>query len=98
MTLPTPEVLTPSAFAAMVDHTLLAPTATEADVRAICIDALRFQTAAVCVNPIWVPAVAQELEGSSVAVCAVAGFPLGAEPAESVAGTVAGVGGCACHR
>ncbi len=85
MTVP---ALTPSSFAAMVDHTLLAPTATEAEIRALCLEALEFETAAVCVNPIWVPVVAQELEGSAVAVCAVAGFPLGAEPAEAVAGTV----------
>ena len=84
----TPSALTPSSFAAMVDHTLLAPTATESEVRALCLEALEFETAAVCVNPLWVPVVAQELEGSPVAVCAVAGFPLGAEPAEAVAATV----------
>lgn len=80
--------LTATAFAAMVDHTLLAPTATEADIRSLCKEAQEFGTASVCVNPAWVPVAASELAGSPVSVCAVAGFPLGADPAEAVAATV----------
>lgn len=80
--------LTAVTFAAMVDHTLLTPTATEADIRSLCKEAREFGTASVCVNPAWVPVAASELAGSPVAVCAVAGFPLGADPAEAVAATV----------
>ena len=82
------DAMTASDFGALVDHTLLAPTATGDDVRRICGEALRFGTAAVCVNPVWVSVVAAEVDGASTAVCAVAGFPLGAEPAEATAATI----------
>ena len=44
----------------------------------ICAEALQHQFASVCVNGYWVPLVASELAGSTVKVCTVAGFPLGA--------------------
>lgn len=79
--------LTPSSFAAMVDHTLLAPTATHAEVVQLCEQAMEFRTASVCVNPSWIPVAVAALESSSVAACTVAGFPLGADQAEAVAAT-----------
>ena len=73
---------TPEGFArriaALIDHTLLKPQATEADIRRLCREALELTFAAVCVNPYWVPLAAEELAGSQVAVATVAGFPLGA--------------------
>jgi deoxyribose-phosphate aldolase len=65
-------------LARMIDHTLLKPEATPREVEAFCREALMHHFAAVCVNSMFVPAAASLLEGSDVAVCSVAGFPLGA--------------------
>ncbi|HKD08044.1 MAG TPA: deoxyribose-phosphate aldolase [Bryobacteraceae bacterium] len=65
-------------IAGLIDHTILRPDATRADVRRVCEEALKYGFASVCVNSFWVPQVARELGGSSVKVCTVAGFPLGA--------------------
>jgi deoxyribose-phosphate aldolase len=65
-------------IARLIDHTILRPEATRAEVKKVCAEALRFEFASVCVNPFWVPLVAVELRGSPVKVCTVAGFPLGA--------------------
>lgn len=65
-------------IAALIDHTLLKPQATGADIRRLCQEARRYGFATVCVNPYWVALAASELAGSSVQVAAVAGFPLGA--------------------
>ncbi len=67
-------------LARMIDHTLLKPEATPDHVVALCAEARQLNTAAVCVNPIYVPLAARELAGSEVAVCTVVGFPLGATP------------------
>jgi len=64
--------------ARLIDHTILRPEATRDDVRRLCGEALQFEFAAVCVNSFWTKFVAGELHGSSVKVCTVAGFPLGA--------------------
>jgi deoxyribose-phosphate aldolase len=65
-------------IAALIDHTLLKPQATAADIRRLCQEARHYEFAAVCVNPYWVPLAAEELKGSSVRVATVVGFPLGA--------------------
>jgi deoxyribose-phosphate aldolase len=65
-------------IASIIDHTLLKPEATEADIRKMCQEARVYGFASVCVNPYWVPVVAAELAGSAVKVCTVVGFPLGA--------------------
>ncbi len=65
-------------IARLIDHTILKPEATRADVNKLCAEALRFEFASVCVNPFWTALAAAELRGSSVKVCTVAGFPLGA--------------------
>lgn len=65
-------------IARLIDHTLLKPEATAADVRRVCAEAREQGFASVCVNPYWVPLAAGELAGSSVKVCTVIGFPLGA--------------------
>jgi deoxyribose-phosphate aldolase len=62
----------------IIDHTLLRPEATRAEILKICAEAREFGFASVCVNPFWVPAVSEALAGSPVKVCTVIGFPLGA--------------------
>jgi deoxyribose-phosphate aldolase len=70
-------------IAALIDHTLLKPEATAADIRKVCEEARKYGFASVCVNPYWVPVVAHELAGSPVKVCSVVGFPLGASATSS---------------
>lgn len=65
-------------IAALIDHTLLRADATAAEIRKVCAEARQFSFASVCVNSYWVPLVAAELKNSSVRVCTVVGFPLGA--------------------
>lgn len=61
-----------------IDHTILAPNATEEQVEKIISEALEYGFASVCINPYWVKKVAQGLADSDVKVCTVIGFPLGA--------------------
>ncbi|WP_369995636.1 deoxyribose-phosphate aldolase [Winogradskyella sp.] len=61
-----------------IDHTLLSPTATEADILRLCNEALKHNFYAVCVNSCYVPIAKQALGRSNVKICAVVGFPLGA--------------------
>lgn len=65
-----------------IDHTLLKPQATTEDIIKVCDEALNHQFFSVCVNPYYVPVVSQQLDGSDVKVCAVVGFPLGANTPE----------------
>ena len=65
-------------LAPLIDHTILKPDATDADIRRFCAEARQHGFASVCVNSIHVPLVAAELHGSPVRVCSVVGFPLGA--------------------
>lgn len=65
-------------LARLIDHTLLKPDATEAQIRQLCQEARQYGFASVCVNPTWVRLCADLLRGSSVLVCTVIGFPLGA--------------------
>jgi deoxyribose-phosphate aldolase len=62
----------------MIDHTLLKPDATRDEIDKLCQEAVEFHFATVCVNPAWVARAAANLRGSSVGVCSVVGFPLGA--------------------
>lgn len=68
-------------IASLIDHTLLKPEATRADIQKLCREARHYGFASVCVNPYWVPLAVSELSGCSVRVCTVAGFPLGASTA-----------------
>ncbi len=65
-------------LARMIDHTLLKPEGTPAQVQQLCAEARAQHFATVCINPIFVPLAAAELAGSDVDVCTVIGFPLGA--------------------
>jgi len=77
------------AIAALIDHTILKPEATRADVVKVCREARQYGFASVCVNPFWVPLVSTELAGSPVKVCTVVGFPLGATSTEAKAAEAA---------
>lgn len=68
-----------------IDHTLLKPSATEADVIRICKEAAAHQFASVCINPCHVALAKKLLKGSGVKVCTVIGFPLGANTSETKA-------------
>src|ERR1700674_4206424 len=68
----------PGTVASMIDHTLLRPDATRQDVEELCREATQFKFATVCINPTWVALAARLLKGTSVGVCSVVGFPLGA--------------------
>ena len=67
-------------LALLIDHTILKPDATQAQVRQFCDEAKTHGFRSVCVNSIHVPLVAEQLRSSDVRVCAVVGFPLGAMP------------------
>ena len=69
--------------AAMIDHTLLKPDATKAEIETLCREATQYGFASVCVNPTWVATCARLVRGSPVAVCSVVGFPLGATTADT---------------
>lgn len=61
-----------------IDHTLLKPDATRAQIEQLCLEGRQHQFASVCVNACWVKLCAELLENSSVNVCVTVGFPLGA--------------------
>ncbi len=65
-------------LAALIDHTLLKPDATEEQIRKLCAEAAEYKFATVCIQPTWVRFAARLLQGTGVGVCTVAGFPLGA--------------------
>lgn len=69
---------TPTALAAAIDHTLLKPDATRAQVESLCAEAARYRFACAMVNPSWASLAVRELAGTGVAVGVVIGFPLGA--------------------
>jgi deoxyribose-phosphate aldolase len=68
----------PAAMAQLIDHTFLRPEATRQDIERLCREAKSARFYSVCVNPAWVACAAEQLQGSSVQVVAVVGFPLGA--------------------
>jgi len=65
-------------IAGMIDHTLLKPDATLAEIEKLCEEARNYCFASVCINPGWVKIVSRLLEASGVKTCTVIGFPLGA--------------------
>jgi len=72
-------------IAQLIDHTNLRPEATRADIERLCKEARQSKFCSACVNPVWVSLARQLLAGSSVKVCSVVGFPLGALPPETKA-------------
>jgi deoxyribose-phosphate aldolase len=72
-------------LAKMIDHTQLKPDTQKAKIEQICQEAKEYGFASVCVNPYWVPFAYSLLKDTSVAVCTVIGFPLGATTSETKA-------------
>jgi deoxyribose-phosphate aldolase len=64
-------------IASYIDHTLLKPTSTEADIDKLCREAAEFRFAAVCVPPFVVKHTADALQGTQVKTATVIGFPMG---------------------
>ena len=69
--------MTPAELAQFIDHTLLAPEATRADLAALCAEASTFAVAAICVSPTLLPLEKGQLPDSIATACVV-GFPSGA--------------------
>lgn len=61
-----------------IDHTLLKPESTQEQIDKLISEAIEYDFASVCVNPTWVAHSAQALKDTTVNVCTVIGFPLGA--------------------
>lgn len=70
-------------IAPYIDHTILKPSATIAEIEALCADALSYNFKAVCVPPFYVKAAKQLLHHSDVQVATVIGFPFGYDSTDS---------------
>ncbi|WP_409478577.1 deoxyribose-phosphate aldolase [Pseudobdellovibrio sp. HCB154] len=70
--------LTPEDIAQYIDHTLLKPEATRAQIQKLCEEALVHKFYAVCVNSSMISVCKEILKNSAVKIAAVIGFPLGA--------------------
>lgn len=70
--------ITKKNVASIIDHTLLKPEASEAQIENLCKEAKEYGFASVCINPGYVKQCADLLKGTGVNVCTVIGFPLGA--------------------
>jgi len=70
-------------MAKYIDHTLLKPEATPAEIETLCAEALEYNFASVCINPGYVETASKMTRGSQVKVCTVIGFPLGANTTET---------------
>jgi deoxyribose-phosphate aldolase len=71
------ESITVTSLAKMIDHSLLHPTMTDADIRQGCELARQYDVATACVKPYSIPLAGEILAGSNVGICAVIGFPHG---------------------
>lgn len=64
-------------IASYIDHTILKPVTTSAEVQKLCAEAIQYGFAAVCVPPVYVAEAAELLKGSPVQTATVVGFPFG---------------------
>jgi deoxyribose-phosphate aldolase len=64
-------------IAQVIDHTLLKPDATEADINKLCEEAKTFGFYSVCVQPFFIKTAKEMLQGTKIKLCTVVGFPLG---------------------
>jgi len=71
--------------AKLIDHTILAPSATFDSVKTVAEEGLEYDVASVCVQPIWVSEVSEILKGRDVLCCSVVGLPHGANRAQTIA-------------
>lgn len=69
----------------MIDHTKLGPSVCESDIIKLCEEAKQYDFMSVCVNPNYVKLAKNLLQGTSVLVCTVVGFPSGAHTTEAKA-------------
>ncbi len=76
------KIVSPAQLASYIDHTLLKPETTSAQVVQLCEEAKRFGFATVCVYPRFISLAKKELTGSKVLPIAVVGFPTGLNPTE----------------
>ena len=72
----------PKDLAEYIDHTLLRPDASPADIDRLCDEAAEYGFAAVCINPTWVARAKKRLRSAGITVASVVGFPLGANTPE----------------
>ncbi|CAZ82260.1 unnamed protein product [Tuber melanosporum] len=68
----------PASLPATIDHTLLKPDATPAQINTLCDEAIKYGFKSCCVNGSYIPQVAERLQGTRAIPCVVVGFPLGA--------------------
>jgi deoxyribose-phosphate aldolase len=73
--------LTAIELASKIDHSILKPEATAAEVDKVIAEAMQYKFASVCVAPRWVSRVAEKLRGSGVLTCTVVAFPHGTSKA-----------------
>lgn len=66
-------------IAGYLDSTNLKPEATGDDIKNLCVEAVKYKMAAVCIHPGRLELARQYVEGSGVQLCTVIGFPLGAD-------------------
>ena len=74
-----------TSIAALLDHTLLSPTATTEQIHTHCNEAQQYAFHSVCIAARWVAPVADRLHGSQIKVTSVIGFPLGSETTQTKA-------------
>lgn len=65
-------------LAAIIDHTLLKPDATRAQVQNLCDEAVKYRFACVMINPTWVSTAVARIADAGIPVGVVIGFPFGA--------------------
>ena len=70
-------MIDPSTISRKIDHTLLKPDVDIYNIRQLCQQAIEFHFYSVCINSVWLKKAGDFLQGSSVKLCTVAGFPLG---------------------
>ena len=76
------KTIPPEELAKMIDHTLLRPEASTADIQKLCEEALLFGFCSICVNPSNVKQAHSIVRNSPVKVCCTVSFPLGAQTPE----------------
>lgn len=69
-------------LASFIGHTILKPEAQGSEGVRLCEESIRFRFASGCVNPCFVPIVANSLQGTGILTCSVVEFPLGARATE----------------
>tara|TARA_R110000868_G_scaffold411568_1_gene705403 strand:- start:14414 stop:15121 length:708 start_codon:yes stop_codon:yes gene_type:complete len=79
------DAMTELKIEATIDHTLLKPEATAKQIETLCSEAKQYNFKTVCLNPQYIALAKTLLAGSSVEICTVIGFPLGAMTSESKA-------------